>query len=376
MKRSESVANILANIMYGILLVVYYLVRLFTKGKIHLDTQKAKVFLNSISPKPQMDYSIKGQMQKKDLSIIVPAFNSEKTIEKCIESVINQKTKYDYELVIINDGSSDNTQTLVEKYDNPDIILVNQDNMGFSGARNRGIDESTGKYLMFLDSDDYLIDNCIDSMMDEITNNKTDIVQASYSFVYEESNEKKDIVLTEKAIEEDKEEITLNPGYPWAKIYKRKLFEKIRFPLDVWFEDTITCMLLFRICSSASVMSKIVYGYRINPDGITQRARNNNKCIDHYWVMEHCLEKAKELGLPNDDLQYELVKKHMSTLLYRRIAKMDEETKKCAFILASEMLNNIRPNNYKCKGNRMEKDLEKAFSNGYYKLWKLASFIV
>ena len=167
-----------------------------------------------------------------------------------------------------------------------------------------------------------------------------------------------------------------NPGYPWAKIYKRELFDGLRFPLDVWFEDTIVSILLFRMCKRVSVLSDVVYAYRINPEGITKNARNSKKCIDHYWVMEYCLEKAKELGLPNDEIQYEIVKKHMSTLLYRRIGKMDEKVKESAFVLAADMLDKIRPNDYICTGNIIERDLEKAFINRNYKLWKLASFVV
>lgn len=124
------------------------------------------------------------------------------------------------------------------------------------------------------------------------------------------------------------------------------------------------------------VTDEIVYAWRLNPNGITSNARKNKKCIDHYWVMEHCLEKAKELGLPNDKVQYELVKGHLSTLMYRRLSLQGEEVLESTFVLGCEMLDSIRPNDYKCEGNLVERDLEKAFITRNYKLWKLASFVV
>ena len=92
--------------------------------------------------------------------------------------------------------------------------------------------------------------------------------------------------------------------------------------------------------------------------------------------MEFCLEQCRKNGLPNDDIQYEIVKKHMSSLLYRRIGKMDEIVIESAFVLAADMLDRIRPKDYVCSRKLIEKDLEKAFINRNYKLWKLASFVV
>ena len=374
--KSNALSSIFTTIIYCPLYLSYYLLRWIMRGKTTLDVDSARTNLEDISPKPQMDYTTTNQPINIDLSIIVPAYNSENTIKKCTESVIGQETSYDYELIIVNDGSTDNTRSIIEEYNDKHLLLVNQDNRGFSGARNRGIDESSGKYIMFLDSDDYLIGNCIELMMNNIINNNADITQASFVFDYENASGISKYILNDQVEENNQRKMVSNPGYPWAKIYKRELFNNIRFPLNVWFEDTIVSILLYRICKRFSVMSNIAYGYRINPEGITQKARNSNKCIDHYWVMEHCLDKANELSLPNDNLQYEIVKKHMSTLLYRRIGKMDNKTKESAFVLAADVLDKIRPKDYQCNGNRIEKDLETAFINKNYKLWKVASFLV
>ena len=341
-----------------------------------MTVENAYSILNECSEKPNMNTEAINKEKIKDLSIIVPAYNAECTINKCIESVIGQVTKYNYELLIINDGSTDKTQEIVEAYNDLNIVLINQDNKGFSGARNRGLDESKGKYIMFLDSDDYLVGNCIEYMLDCIIKENADIIQASnYSF-YDNSDVKSYHFLKNQIIVNDKKKMVENPGFPWGKIYKRELFDQLRFPLNVWFEDTIVCMLLFRLSNKVIVSDQIVYAYRINPKGITAKARHSKKCVDHYWVMEYVLEKAEELHLPKDKLQYEIVRAHMSTLLYRRLSLMDDKILESAFVLACNLLENIRPSDYISEGNYIIKDIEKAFVKKNYKLWKLASFVV
>ena len=374
--KSRTVASVLATVGYFLLRIYYFIIRVFCHGKTNLSVEEARTVLNKIDPKPSMNCEVNNREQSKDVSIILPVYNSEQTIAQCIDSVLTQKTKYNYELIIINDGSTDKTRSIIEKYNDNHIVFINQENRGFSGARNRGIDECAGRYIMFLDSDDYLLGNCIDLMIDNAISHDSDITQASHYSFYDESSNKNYEVLKDCLIESDTSKMICNPGYPWAKLYKRELFAKVRFPLDVWFEDTIVTMLLFRMCERVSVLSDVVYAYRINPNGITRTARESEKCIDHYWVMEYCLEQSKKIGLLNDKVQYEIVKKHMSTLLYRRIGKMDEDVKESAFVLAADMLDRIRPNNYVCEGNIVERDLEKAFINRNYKLWKIASFVV
>ncbi len=374
--KNPCLARVVTNIGYGLLIIYYFIARIFYRGESHLSKKNAWEILNQCSEKPDMDSHIKNKTIVKDLSIIVPAFNAEKTIAQCIKSVIEQKTKYDYELIVVNDGSTDSTQSILENICDKHLILINQENRGFSGARNSGIDASVGQYIMFLDSDDYLVGNCIDVMLDKIIEEKADIVQAGhYSFVDGDELSRNEVKL-QSAIYDNTENMVHNPGYPWAKIYKRTMFHQLRFPLDVWFEDTIVCMILYRMCKKMVVMEDIVYAYRINPEGITLKARHSRKCVDHYWVMEYVLEQAKKNGLQNDDIQYDLIKGHMSTLLYRRISLMNKDVIEAAFILACELLDEVRPVDYIEERRFINKDIEKAFKTRNYKLWKLASFIV
>lgn len=374
--KNKRCANILSNIGYGCLCVAYFVIKIFIKETSSLEKEDARHILNNCSKKPVMNSRVKLNAKSKDLSIIVPAYNASRTIGECIQSVINQKTKYAYELIIVNDGSKDNTREVIEKCKDDHVVLINQENKGFSGARNAGIDAASGNYIMFLDSDDYLIGECIESMMVQAYKEDADIVQASYYSFYEGSVSKDYSILKDRVIIDDAKDMMNNPGFPWGKLYKRELFDNLRFPLDVWFEDTIVSNILYRLCHKAVVMSDVVYAYRINPEGITKKARHGKKCVDHYWVMEFCVDKARELNIPFDKLQYEIIRSHMSTLLYRRISLMEDEIIESAFILAAEMLDDIRPDGYICKGNLIHKDIERAFINRNYKLWKLASFVI
>ena len=311
-----------------------------------------------------------------DLSIIVPAYNVSEFIEECIKSVLNQKTKFKYELIVINDGSKDDTLEKINlfKEDNH-LKIINQENRGFSGARNRGIDEAKGKYIMFLDSDDLLCENSIEKLIKTAYEKKADIVQGSYyTFDKNENKFYTDIAPIERDRNVDHKEISV-PGFPWAKVYKAQLFEKVRFPLDFWYEDTIVNYLLARLSNKYVAVSDYVYGYRINEKGITFTSKKSKKVLDTYWIIEEMIDLSNDIGLKIDGSIYDMMLFQLSNLLYRRIHFLDEETIKNTFTLACYLMKDIGIKNSKNK-SIIFRDIEKAFLTKNYKLWKLASFTI
>ena len=113
------------------------------------------------------------------LSIVVPMYNSELYIEECLASLSNQGlAENQYEIIVINDGSTDNSYAVVERYSagRSNIRLINQQNAGQSAARNRGIDEAKGKYLCFVDSDDFWILNRMCYVIKYLLQNTLDIL--------------------------------------------------------------------------------------------------------------------------------------------------------------------------------------------------------
>ncbi len=371
--KNKVVANILTFIFYKILLIYYYIARLFLKGNLNITREEAFEKVNKVSKKPMKKYSYNKRIidENIDLSIIVPAYNSSDYIKECISSVLMQKTSYNYELIVINDGSKDDTLEKINLFkENKHLKIITQENKGFSAARNRGIDESLGKYIMFLDSDDLLCENSIEKLIKTAKEKKADIVQGSY-YTFNKNGNKfyTNITPTEK-----NKEISV-PGFPWGKVYKAKLFEKVRFPLDFWYEDTIVNYLLARLSNKYVAISDYVYGYRINKKGITFTSKKSKKVLDTYWIIEEMIDLSKNIGLKIDDSIYDMTIFQLSNLLYRRIHFLDEETIKNTFILACSLMQDIGIKDSKNK-SIIFRDIEKAFKEKNYKLWKLASFVI
>lgn len=122
------------------------------------------------------------------LSIIVPVYNVQKYLAKCLESLLNQDVALtDYEIIIINDGSTDGSETIAQQYatNHTNVKLITQPNGGLSAARNTGIKEAEGKYVQFVDSDDYIAPNCLASLMHQIVENNLEILRYNYQNVNE-----------------------------------------------------------------------------------------------------------------------------------------------------------------------------------------------
>ena len=201
-----------------------------------------------------------------DLQIIVPAYNVEKYIIQCIKSICKQTTEYNWQAIIIDDGSKDKTGELIDRYrNNKRIKIIHQKNLGFSGARNTGLSFVNSKYVMFLDSDDFLEKNAIKILLEEAFKYDADVVEGNF---YYYKNKKKKPGSFHK-LGEVKHPIDTLLGFPWGKIIKSKLLQSYQFPKNYWFEDTIMSFLIYPQCKRARTVSDYVYSYRINNQGIT-----------------------------------------------------------------------------------------------------------
>lgn len=273
-------------------LMLSFIVMLYNKVAYYGNGMSSIEYLQYISPDPNSSCLCKNTLKKDfDLQIIIPVYNVEKYVEECMESVVNQRTRFKYLITVINDGSKDNSRKLLEKYENiPNIILVDQPNKGLSGARNTALTNIRGRYVMFLDSDDKLAENAIDILMTKATKSESDIVQGSWINFYN-GKEINRIVLPKK------ESLTLLPGFPWGKVIKARLFENIHFPEGYWFEDTIFFLLLFDLSNKMVQIPDIVYFYRKNPSGITSTSTGKVKALDIFYITKRILEDRKKLGL-------------------------------------------------------------------------------
>ena len=124
-----------------------------------IDASSARETLNRFSPKPAGTPDATNLLPdpRCDLQIVIPAYNVESYLAKCMDSVLSQKTKYTYHVVLVDDGSTDATPAIADRYAaDSRVTVIHQENRGFSGARNVGLSTLFGRYIMFVDSDDYL----------------------------------------------------------------------------------------------------------------------------------------------------------------------------------------------------------------------------
>ena len=306
-----------------------------------------------------------------DVSVIVPVYNAEKYLRKCIESILEQKTTYRMEVLLINDGSTDNSGNILKDYINWEDCLVrviDQNNRGFSGARNRGLNEAVGKYVMFVDSDDILEETAVQVLLSEAEKTGADIVEGGFTtFPCEISNVKYKYKVVSNC---NKDKLKLS-GYFWNKIYRRELFENVRLPENLLFEDTLLHLIIYPLSKKMIMIEDQVYRYRINEDGITHTFASDYRGIDSYWVCKVLLELRKSMNIELDDSLYKFILYHLSVMTFSRIRMYDEEVVNSVFYLSCELVESIRPT--QCQLNKSQKILETAFLTKNKNLWKVSS---
>lgn len=175
-----------------------------------------------------------------DISIIVPIYNAEKYIEKCVDSLVNQ-TKKEVEFILVNDGSTDETEKIIKSYKDKRIKYFKNKNQGIGKTRNFGIEKSTGKYIMFLDSDDYLALDTCEVLYNTAEKEKSDLVICNFYKVYE-NNKVEEIKLPSFKPTTLKKSpnllLDINLA-PWNKLYKSELIKNnnLKFVENLKYED-------------------------------------------------------------------------------------------------------------------------------------------
>jgi len=239
----------------------------------------------------------------KKVSVIVPIYNVEKYLEKCLISITHQSYK-DIEIILVNDGSTDGSLSICQKYEKIDtrIHLINKSNGGLSSARNAGIDFSSGEYLVFIDSDDFIHLKMIEYMLTSIMKDKTDICICNIQDFY------KDKILfpiDEIKTEPNKSILSSQEVIGWFfglkgkiatvscnKIYKSILFENIRFPIGKIHEDVF---VTYRVIQNAQMITFIdnpFYFYLQRNDSIT-KIRFNDKSYDYLEGFKNMIDNIK-----------------------------------------------------------------------------------
>lgn len=217
------------------------------------------------------------------ISVIVPVYNVEKYINRCIDSVLKQTYK-NIEIILVDDGSTDDSGKICDEYAKKDkrIVVIHKENGGLSDARNAGIDIATGLYISFIDSDDYVENNYIEILYNSIIKNKTDMAIGSHKVIYDTGTVLEKATGEESVLEpkevlkrilyDDGIDLTAN-----SKLYKKELFDNIRFPVARLFEDAATTYKLIDVANTISIVSISIYNYIIRNNSITNQKFSSKK---------------------------------------------------------------------------------------------------
>lgn len=316
---------------------------------------EARTFLEKYSPNPKTSCVCKNEITHQfDIHIIIPAFNVETYIEQCMNSIVlSPSKKYTYLVTVIDDGSTDKTPDILKKYQyDPHIEIITQENKGFSGARNTGLEHIKGRYILFVDSDDLMDWHGVEKMLDIAFEKDVDMVYGAHTIITD--NGKQHIFI--KNFYKNNFEIYKLNGYPWAKLFRAELFHNVCFPQYYWYEDSIFSNIIFPKISHACGISENTYYYRKRFSGITNQSIGRPKAIDSYWITERLFEERQKYSLDVDNQYYEYILQ-MVKLTFYRIRSQPYKVKKCVFVLFCDFINN---NFYNCYANDTEcKKIEK-----------------
>ena len=213
-------------------------------------------------------------MEKDLISVIIPVYKVEKYLEKCIESIIKQ-TYTNLQIILVDDGSPDNCGKICDEYAKKDsrIEVIHKINGGLSDARNVGINRANGRYIGFVDSDDYIKEDMYEKLINLIKEYNADVSICNLYDVIDgkEYVRNKDNGIHEYSRIDILKEILLDKNiqsYAWNKLYKKELFDEIKYPIGKKYEDIGTTFYLFEKCNKIVVTSEPEYYYLKRADSL------------------------------------------------------------------------------------------------------------
>ena len=255
--------------------------------------------------------------EKALISIIIPVYKVEKYLEKCIQSVINQ-TYENLQIILVDDGSPDNCGKICDDYAKKDhrIEVIHKSNGGLSDARNKGLEIAKGEYIGFVDSDDYIEADMYEVLYNLLKQYNADVSICNF---YTVSQGKISIKNADNGINEYNrieilKEILLDKNiqsYAWNKLYKKELFDEIKYPIGKKYEDIGTTFYLLEKCNKVVVTGKSEYYYINRQDSIVNNVTESTitdyieLIIQRYDYIE---ENIKELSSYNKDYLKRILK--------------------------------------------------------------------
>lgn len=294
------------------------------------------------------------------ISVIIPVYNSSTYLRKCLDSVVNQTLK-DIEIIVINDGSTDDSKNIIEEYSckYKNIIFIDQENKGIGKTRNIGIKKATGEYITFVDSDDYIKENMLEEYYKYAKKHNFDLVIGSYikkinnkEIIFENNKFKTGNVKTTPQI------LYLIEYGPWAKLYKREMLinNNIYFDEKRKYED-------MPFVSKALLKSKLIgqitepyYYYIIHNNSETTTM--DKRVFDILDILKEIKDYYKREYYLRDELDYVIIDKVTTYMLQQRVQKDNKLRIKfidAGYAFLNKNIKNWRGNKYYKKTNFLKR---------------------
>ena len=275
------------------------------------------------------------------LSIIIPIFNAEKYLEKCIDSILEQRYT-EYELILVDDGSIDKSAQMCDEYADKDnrVIVIHKENGGLSDARNTGVKVTKGEYIFFIDSDDFLDDNkALEKIVNRLKKSNADVLNFGFKKYYANEDKEYNYFKIDKnmPIEYCKDEkgfefLMQNSLYiasAWNKVIRRQLFEKsdLSFKKGIYSEDIDWCARLLIVAKKFDFINESFYCYRQREGSISKSISNKNlKDLKDAIVICYDMSKDLQGDFKNDYLSY-VAYQYATFLVCQAKVKLNQENK-------------------------------------------------
>lgn len=287
------------------------------------------------------------------ISVIVPIYNTEKYLRKCIESILSQSYK-NIELLLINDGSPDSSAEICREYLDKDkrCYYFEKENGGLSDARNYGIERAKGEYITFVDSDDFFLEEAIEKLHATALLGESDLVVGGFChfdspnfYIFDRKrfgNLPITIVEKEFAVNQMDEMFEvpfLCYSTAWGKLYKSSLFKEIRYPLGKYAEDQFTTWKLYLASEKIAVCNHTIYAYRKNYEGLSLNF--NLSHLDYIDALEERIEETKNIKGIDIEKTYKMYK----YVLNRRVGELDYYGYEKEKVILQNKIDELKKNN-------------------------------
>ena len=241
------------------------------------------------------------------ISVIVPVYKVESYLRRCVDSILTQ-TFTDFELILVDDGSPDNCGAICDEYAAQDsrIHVIHQENGGAAKARNIGLDLAQGQYIMFVDADDYLEADTCQKMMDAMCAHDAQCVIAGLRLVYDHGELGETQAVDQVQVLSGREAIRarnlhgrneINIVVPWGKIFRRSMWEKIRFTDGLYYEDLDIMPYLYHDCETMVLIPDIGYYYYQRSGSASHGTGTDDKrYTDSVFIRKKHIQFYREIG--------------------------------------------------------------------------------